>query len=153
MVAHCPPTLAGLRDRALLLLGYRGAFRRSDLAVLDVADPEEHADGLQVPVHRARTDREGVGAPVPVWRGDHACPVAAERGRPLARSESQRPHRTDRPTCATFRQRTRPATTERRRSCGVPGAETRSLVMVRPSEERVTRSTKMLSRPVRSRCV
>src|SRR5207244_12170860 len=43
MVSHCPPTLRGARDRALLLLGFAGAFRRSELAALTVTDlkPDE----------------------------------------------------------------------------------------------------------------
>src|SRR5262249_56942615 len=38
MVAHVPETLLGLRDRALLLLGFAGAMRRSELVGLDVSD-------------------------------------------------------------------------------------------------------------------
>jgi len=34
--------LKGLRDRALLLLGFAGAFRRSELVALDVSDIETH---------------------------------------------------------------------------------------------------------------
>lgn len=79
MVAHCSPTLAGKRDRALLLLGFGGAFRRGELSALDVADLEEHAEGLRVLVRRAKTDQEGVGATVAVTRGNHACPVDAVR--------------------------------------------------------------------------
>jgi site-specific recombinase XerD len=46
MVATAPDGLAGLRDRALLLLGFAGAFRRSELVALDVADLEETETGL-----------------------------------------------------------------------------------------------------------
>jgi len=38
MVARAVPGLQGLRDRALLLLGFAGAFRRSELVALNVAD-------------------------------------------------------------------------------------------------------------------
>ena len=41
MVAMAPEGLTGLRDRALLLLGFAGAFRRSELVALDLADIEE----------------------------------------------------------------------------------------------------------------
>ena len=41
MVALAPEGLKGLRDRALLLLGFAGAFRRSELVALDVADIAE----------------------------------------------------------------------------------------------------------------
>ncbi|HEY0777218.1 MAG TPA: site-specific integrase [Gemmatirosa sp.] len=79
MLAHCPATLAGLRDRALLQLGFGGAFRRSELSALDVADLEEKADGLLVTVRRSKTDQEGAGAVVAVARGVRDCPVAAVR--------------------------------------------------------------------------
>ena len=79
MVSHCPKTLTGLRDRAILLLGFGGAFRRSDLAALDVADLDETPDGMRVMVRHSKTDQEGAGAVVAVTRGSHACPVAAVR--------------------------------------------------------------------------
>lgn len=76
-------TLEGRRDRALLLLGFAGAFRRSELAALTVADLEEVPQGLRVHVRRAKTDQEGAGAVVAVLRGRRAqgryCPVAAVR--------------------------------------------------------------------------
>jgi len=46
MVASRADTLQGLRDRALLLLGFAGAFRRSELVALDVADTAWGEDGL-----------------------------------------------------------------------------------------------------------
>ena len=46
MALSAPDGLKGLRDRALLLLGFAGAFRRSELVALDVADLEETEDGL-----------------------------------------------------------------------------------------------------------
>lgn len=79
MVSHCPKTLTGLRDRAILLLGFGGAFRRSELAALDVSDLDETPDGLRVTVRRSKTDQEGAGAVVAVTRGSHACPVMAVR--------------------------------------------------------------------------
>lgn len=79
MVSHCPKTLAGVRDRALLLLGFGGAFRRSELAALDVVDLAEGPEGLRVTVRHSKTDQEGAGAVVPVTRGAHACPVKAVR--------------------------------------------------------------------------
>ena len=38
MVALCPDNMIGRRDRALLALGFAGAFRRSELCALEVAD-------------------------------------------------------------------------------------------------------------------
>ena len=77
VVQHAPDSFAGLRDRALLLLGFAGAFRRSELAALLVEDLEEVEGGLRVTVRRAKTDQESSGQVVPVLRGSRACPVAA----------------------------------------------------------------------------
>jgi site-specific recombinase XerD len=79
MVATAPANLAGLRDRALLLLGFAGAFRRSELVALDVADVEETETGLLVTIRRSKTDQEGKGVTIAMARGDIACPVKALR--------------------------------------------------------------------------
>lgn len=80
MVAQLPgDTLAGLRDRAILLVGFAGAFRRSELAALHVADFDESTDGLRVTVRRSKTDQAGAGECVPIIRGRTACPVTALR--------------------------------------------------------------------------
>ena len=72
-------TLTALRDRALLLLGFAGAFRRSELVALDVADIEEVPEGLRVTIRRGKTDQEGRGAVIAIVRGEIACPVTALR--------------------------------------------------------------------------
>jgi len=69
----------GLRDRALLLLGFGGAFRRSELVALDVSDIEETEEGLRVTIRRSKTDQEGVGATIAIIRGGACCPVKALR--------------------------------------------------------------------------
>src|SRR5262249_46640717 len=69
--------LKGLRDRALLLMGFGGAFRRSELVALDVADLEETEDGLRVTIRRSKTDQEGHGATIAIVRGGACCPVKA----------------------------------------------------------------------------
>jgi site-specific recombinase XerD len=79
MVAGSGGGLAGKRDRALLLLGFALAARRSELVALDVADLVECAEGLRVTIQRSKTDQEGAGAVVAVCRGSIACPVAAVR--------------------------------------------------------------------------
>jgi integrase len=88
--ARRQPGPRGLRDAAILLLGFAGGFRRSELAALDVVDVVvEGRDGLLVTVRRGKTDQEGVGRVVAIARGDRAdtCPVRAveawlsERGR------------------------------------------------------------------------
>jgi site-specific recombinase XerD len=79
MVATAPDKLAGLRDRALLLLGFAGAFRRSELVALDVADIEETEIGLLVAIRHSKTDQEGQGVTIAIARGNVACPVNALR--------------------------------------------------------------------------
>jgi site-specific recombinase XerD len=79
MVATAPDSLAGLRDRALLLLGFAGAFRRSELVALDVADIAETETGLLVTIRGSKTDQERQGVTIAIARGDVACPVKALR--------------------------------------------------------------------------
>jgi site-specific recombinase XerD len=64
MLALCPDTMIGKRDRALLALGFAGAFRRSELVALEVADLVETPDGLRVTIRRSKTDQEGQGLEV-----------------------------------------------------------------------------------------
>ena len=71
--------LKGLRDRALLLLGFAGAFRRSELVGLDCEDIQECETGLRVTIRRGKTDQEGQGATIAIVRGLIACPVEALR--------------------------------------------------------------------------
>jgi site-specific recombinase XerD len=77
MVALQDQTRAALRDRALLLLGFAGAFRRSELVALDVEDVTETTQGLQVTVRQSKTDPDGAGSTIAIVRGTIACPVAA----------------------------------------------------------------------------
>jgi site-specific recombinase XerD len=71
----------GVRDRALLLLGFAGAFRRAELVALDVADVSFTADGLIVRLPRSKTDQEGQGATkgIPYGSSPATCPVRALR--------------------------------------------------------------------------
>jgi site-specific recombinase XerD len=73
-------SLRALRNRAIILLGFAGAFRRSELVALNVEDLEETAKGMLVTLRRSKTDQEGVGRRVAIPRGEIACPVAALRG-------------------------------------------------------------------------
>ena len=82
MLAALPDSLTGIRDRALLLIGFGGAFRRSELVALDWSDIEETGEGLVVTLKRSKTDQEGEGAKVGIPRGrtPETCPHAALRG-------------------------------------------------------------------------
>lgn len=66
------------RDRALLLIGFAGAFRRSELVGLDHADIEHVRQGVILHLRKSKTDQFGQGRKIgiPFARGHH-CPVAA----------------------------------------------------------------------------
>ena len=91
MLAHCPPTLAGKRDRALLALGFAGAFRRSELVALTVADLVEAPDGYRVMIRRSKTDQEGEGQEVAIPHGYKIRPVEAVQARLAAAEISSGP--------------------------------------------------------------
>src|ERR671936_1175845 len=77
MLEQLPNTRVGLRDRALLLLGFAGAFRRTELVSLDVADLEFTRAGLIVTVRRSKTDQEGKSRRlgIPFGSSEATCPV------------------------------------------------------------------------------
>ena len=79
MLMRVPDTLTGKRDKALLALGFAGAFRRSELVALDVADLREDRDGLRVMVRRSKTDQEGQGFEKAIPHGRFIRPVALVR--------------------------------------------------------------------------
>jgi integrase len=75
-----PAGVAARRDTALLLIGFAGAFRRSELAGLAVGDVTLHrADGLHVRLRSGKTDQEAQGRTValPYGRDPVTCPPCA----------------------------------------------------------------------------
>jgi integrase len=81
VVESLPDDLSGRRDRALLLVGFAGALRRSELVGLDVQDVEERGNDLVLRIRASSTDPEGMGRIVDIPRGSHptTCPVRALR--------------------------------------------------------------------------
>lgn len=78
--AACPDSITGKRDRALILLGFAGAFRRSELVALDVAHIDESSEGLRIYIGQSKTDQEAEGVTIAVARGSsEACPVKSLR--------------------------------------------------------------------------
>ena len=77
MLKGLPDTMVGRRDRALLLLGFAAALRRSELVALDVADIERQPEGILVHIRRSKTDQEGAGQTIAVPRGIKLRPVEA----------------------------------------------------------------------------
>jgi integrase len=82
MIAATDDGLIGLRDRALVLLGFAGAFRRSELVALDLVDLVFSRDGLTVNLRRRKTDQEGAGRKVgiPYGANPETCPVRVLQG-------------------------------------------------------------------------
>jgi integrase len=80
-VASLPATLHGLRDRALLLVGWAGSFRRAALVSLDVPDAAFKTEGLELHIRRDKTDQEARGRvlPIPFGSAAEVCPVRSLR--------------------------------------------------------------------------
>lgn len=81
LVSALDGSLSGLRDRALLLVGWFGAFRRSELASLSIADVRFTEGGLEVHLRRSKTDQQGEGYAkgLPYASSPELCPVRALR--------------------------------------------------------------------------
>jgi integrase len=71
--------IAAARDKALLLLGFAGGLRRSELAALRVEHLARHRTGYTVKIPRSKTDQEGKGREIEIPLGAHdlTCPVQA----------------------------------------------------------------------------
>ena len=74
-----PDSLRGLRDRALILLGFAGALRRSELVALDINHLTINRKSLSVIITNSKTDQEGHGQVIAIPRipGSRYCPVKA----------------------------------------------------------------------------
>lgn len=74
------PHLRGLRDRAIVLVGFVGALRRSEIAAANVEDLHEHPLGLVLDIPRSKTRQDGTQPPdtvvLPRSRTPQHCPVA-----------------------------------------------------------------------------
>jgi integrase len=92
-------TPGGCRDRALLLVCFGAAMRRSELIALDVDDITITQAGLTLLVRRSKTDQEGQGREIgiPRSRKSATCPVAAlEAWLALAKSPIDSTYQEDR---------------------------------------------------------
>lgn len=81
MLALTPDSLLGVRDRAIMLLGWSGAFRRSELVALDVEDlfRGDEPGTLVAWVRRSKGDQRGTGKKKPILSSQNPalCPVQA----------------------------------------------------------------------------
>ena len=82
MVAATDEGIIGARDRAMILLGFAGAFRRSELVGFDVEDCAFGRDGLTVTLRRSKTDQTGEGRKIGIPYGGNpeTCPVRNVQG-------------------------------------------------------------------------
>ncbi len=78
MLSHVPDTVKGKRDRALLMLGFCAALRRSELVAVRVEDLEFTAQGIILTLPRSKTDQTGQGRKIGIPKGrGRICPVQA----------------------------------------------------------------------------
>jgi integrase len=79
MISTLSDDLAGKRDKAILLVGFAGAFRRGELVGLNVEDVRFGAADLTINLRRSKTDQEGHGAVkrIPMLDNPTLCPVRA----------------------------------------------------------------------------
>src|SRR3954452_4710266 len=77
IVRALPKSLLGLRDAAVLLVGFAGGFRRAEVAGLLHTDVEFTHEGIKVNLRRSKTDQEGSGRKVglPYGSDPATCPV------------------------------------------------------------------------------
>lgn len=75
----CGTDLAGLRDRAVFLVGFAGALRRSELVAIDREHLRFTVEGMTIHIPRSKRDQEGEGADLGIPRGLNplTCPVRA----------------------------------------------------------------------------
>lgn len=80
MVDTCDvATLSGIRDRAVILLGFAIMGRRSEIAALDISDITDHQEGIEVLIRVSKTDQNAEGSvlAVPYFENPMTCPVVA----------------------------------------------------------------------------
>lgn len=81
MAAALPDTFTGIRDKALILIGFAGAFRRSEIVGLNVDDVSERDEGIVLLLRHSKTDQQGKGrwVGIPNGKNPDTCPVTALR--------------------------------------------------------------------------
>ncbi len=69
--------LRKIRDRAIILLGFSGGFRRSELVSIDLEDIDFVSEGVKIFVKRSKTDQSGEGMTkaIPYFINEEYCPV------------------------------------------------------------------------------
>lgn len=81
ILSSLPDSTIGIRDRALLGIGFGGGLRRSEIVALDAGDVTFTADGVEITIRRSKTDQEGEGRKIGIPHGSSplTCPVRGLR--------------------------------------------------------------------------
>tara|TARA_B100000902_G_C27301135_1_gene912864 strand:- start:1851 stop:2756 length:906 start_codon:yes stop_codon:yes gene_type:complete len=68
-----------IRDKALILIGFAGGFRRSELVNINYEDIDFVNEGLKILIRRSKTDQSGEGAikAIPYFDNQEFCPVVS----------------------------------------------------------------------------
>ena len=68
-----------IRDKALILIGFSGGFRRSELVNIHYDDIEFVTEGVKILIKRSKTDQSGEGSvkAIPYFDNQEFCPVVA----------------------------------------------------------------------------
>lgn len=69
--------IIGIRDRAIIGIGFSGALRRSEIVSIDLEHMKFDADGISLLIPERKTDQEGEGDIIGIPRDSEACPVIA----------------------------------------------------------------------------
>ena len=66
-----------LRDKAIILIGFSGGFRRSELVNLEYEDLEFVSEGVKILIKKSKTDQSGEGSikAIPYFENEKYCPV------------------------------------------------------------------------------
>ena len=91
MLAVLGGEVRGLRNQAILLMGFASGCRRSELAALTLADVTVNAEGMILHIAKSKTDQQGKGRDIGVHRGDKLCPVAMLQAWLCARGDWEGP--------------------------------------------------------------
>lgn len=78
LMSYCGSDINGIRDKALLLIGWAGALRRSELVSLLASDITITAKGADIFIRRSKTDQTGKGQTVSITKSQtDNCPIRA----------------------------------------------------------------------------
>lgn len=77
MVNTLGDSLIDIRDRALILIGFSAAIRRSELVAIMMDDLEFNHDGLTITMQNSKADQDGQGNKKSIPYGSHSdtCPI------------------------------------------------------------------------------